>query len=696
MKKLSSLVATLLVAFSAHAAVITLNPSDNINDAIRSAEAGDVIELTSGDYKQTSSIKVEKALTIRAAQDATPNLQIYRIEPNAEFLLKGLNISTTGEHIIRTTAGGDFSIAIEDCSFDQSASSGRAYYLSSGQTIKNLTIKNCIFDGSSVEAGAVYVYGKVSGKVSISNSTFTNHSGAGAVYIKEATNAEIDHCTFYNNGVRPIKSENDKNEVIVSNCVVANPSNEGAEYCISIYRGTVGYCVYYNTKAPRSSSSVDQIEITEADPQFIDPANGNFNFRATSPLKGKATDDSNIGDPRWTVAEAQMTVSLLSLATAESATDLYTISFSAIDPEGTGTIALDYSADQNTWTEIASNLPLSTLTYDWNIRTMPAGTYYLRATLSNATRTVSAASAAPLTIVPDTRAPRAITDMTAVPTNNDVLLAWSNPTHPVPASTSFYALAQGTTGVEAYATGSATATFATAEDGLSVTYNTAAAWEDCGIKLVPTDPAEVLTAISFDLKGNGESHNIRLTIEQNGYDWWYAYISLSENKMQTIALDQFTKLTWHNGQKGDTFDGTNITAIYFVVSVGDASAQGTFTLNNVEMTGTVPPVADYDKTVIVRSTTDYPASIADGMVVYEGTAENYTDAALADGTYFYSAFALDDLGNTSAPAHASAIVKATSIEASEMATPVVKRIENGQLVIIRAGIRYNAQGMTIE
>ncbi len=696
MKKLSSLVVTLLVAFSAHAAVITLNPGDNINDAIRNAEAGDVIELTSGDYKQTSSIKVEKALTIRAAQNATPNLQIYRIEPNAEFLLKGLNISTTGEHIIRTTAGGDFSVTIEDCSFDQSASSGRAYYLSSGQTIKDLTIKNCIFDGSSVEAGAVYVYGKVSGKVSISNSTFTNHSGAGAVYIKEAANATIDHCTFYNNGVRSIKSENDKNEVIVSNCVVANPSNEGAEYCISIYRGTVGYCVYYNTKAPRSSSSVDLIENTEADPQFIDPANGNFNFRATSPLKGKATDESNIGDPRWTVAEAQMTVSLLSLATAESATDLYTISLSAIDPEGTGTIALDYSADQTTWTEIASRLPLSTLTYDWNIRTMPAGTYYLRATLSNATRTVSAVSAAPLTIVPDTRAPRAITDMTAVPTNSDVLLAWSNPTHPVPAATSFYTLAQGTTGVEAYATGGATATFATAEDGLSVTYQTAAAWEDCGIKLVPTNPAEVLTAISFDLKGNGESHNIRLTIEQNGYDWWYAYISLSENKMQTITLDQFTKLTWHNGQKGDTFDGTNITAIYFVVSVGDASAQGTFTLNNVTMTGIVPPVADYDKTVIVRGTTDYPASITDGTVVYEGMAENYTDAALADGTYFYSAFALDDLGNTSAPAHASAIVKATSIEASEIAMPVVKRIENGQLVIIRAGVRYNAQGMTIE
>ena len=310
MKKLSFFVATCLVALSANAAVVTLNPGDNINDAIRSAAAGDVIELTTGNYEQSSSIKVDKALTIQAAAGAKPTLKIYRIEPNAEFVFKGLNVTTTGEHMIRTTAGGNFSVTIEDCTFDHSASAGRVYYLSSGQTIKNLTVKNCVFDGTSTEYGAIYACGTVSGKMSVTNCTFSNNSGAGAVYLKNVPNAEIDHCTFYNNGVRPIRSENEKNEVLVSNCVVANPSADGAEYCISIYKGTVGYCVYYNTQAPRSSSSVDQIEITEADPQFINPANGDFNFRSTSPLKGKAIDGSNIGDPRWTVAEAQMTVSL--------------------------------------------------------------------------------------------------------------------------------------------------------------------------------------------------------------------------------------------------------------------------------------------------------------------------------------------------------------------------------------------------
>ncbi len=272
MKKLSFFVATCLLALSANAAVVTLNPGDNINDAIKAAGDGDVIELTTGNYEQSSSIKVDKALTIQAAAGAKPTLKIYRIEPNAEFVFKGLNVTTEGEYMLRTTAGGNFSVRIEDCTFDHSASAGRVYYLSNGQTIKNLTVNNCVFEGSSVD-GAIYAYGTVSGKMSVTNCTFANNSGAGAVYLKNVPDAEIDHCTFYNNGVRPIKSENDKNNVIVSNCVVSNPSAEGAEYCISIYKGTVGYCVYYNTRAPRSSSNVDQIEVTEADPQFIDPAN---------------------------------------------------------------------------------------------------------------------------------------------------------------------------------------------------------------------------------------------------------------------------------------------------------------------------------------------------------------------------------------------------------------------------------------
>lgn len=697
MKKPSFFVATCLVALSAHAAVVTLNPGDNINDAINNAVAGDVIELTTGDYEQSASIQVGKALTIQAAAGAKPNLKIYRIEPNAEFVLKGLNVTAANDYMLRTTAGGNFSVNIEDCTFDHSACPGRVYYLSSGQTITNLTVNNCVFDGTSSEAGAIYAYGTISGKVSVTNCTFTNNSGASTIYLKNVPNVEIDHCTFYNNGARPIRNENNQNEVMVSNCVVANPSADGADYCISIYKGTISNCVYYNTKAPRSTGNVEQTAVTNADPQFIDPANGNFNFLATSPLKGNATDESNIGDPRWTVAAAQMAVSLLCLETAETATDLYTIALSAIDPDGTGTITLEYSTDKTTWTEIAQNLPLSTLSYDWNIRTMAAGSYYLRAVLANATKSVQSISAAALTIVPDTEAPRDITDFASVTNQQDIVLTWVNPTHDVDTATTFYTLAQGTTGATAYTSSDdATATISTAEDGLKVDYTTSGAWEDAGVKFAPANTAEILTDITFNLKGNGSGNQIRLTIEQNGFDWWYVYVPLSDNTMQTLNLNHFKKLTWHNNQEGDTFDGTNVTTVYFVVSVSDASAAGSFTLDSVKMTGVIPPVADYEKTVIVRSNTAYPASITDGSVVYEGTAETYTDTNLAEGIYYYSAFALDDLGNISNAAHTTATIKTTASEQTVANGQAEKRLENGQVVIIREGVRYNMLGATIE
>ena len=71
MKKLSFLVATCLVALTANAAVVTLNPGDDLNAAIQNAAAGDVIELATGDYS-LKSVAIANALTIKSAN--TENL----------------------------------------------------------------------------------------------------------------------------------------------------------------------------------------------------------------------------------------------------------------------------------------------------------------------------------------------------------------------------------------------------------------------------------------------------------------------------------------------------------------------------------------------------------------------------------------------------------------------------------------------
>lgn len=300
MKKLSFFVATCLVALTANAAVVTLNPGDDINAAITAAAAGDVIELATGEYNLTETVKLTNALTLKATADAKPVVNIHRIEPNAEFAAQGIEFVGDGSsHIFRTTTGGDFSLRFEGCTF-KNAGANTIIYLSSGQSLNTLTVTDCILDGSTyAEYGGINLYGTAKAFV-FTNNTVLNISGRGAINIKNTASITIDHCTFYNNGPRPVKAENGDNYALVSNCVISNPDGvdiEAKEYCISVYNGAVGNCVYYNTQAPRSSA--ETTDVVNADPQFVDAENGNLNFSTTSPLVGKATDGRNIGDPRW-------------------------------------------------------------------------------------------------------------------------------------------------------------------------------------------------------------------------------------------------------------------------------------------------------------------------------------------------------------------------------------------------------------
>jgi len=62
------------------------------------------------------------------------------------------------------------------------------------------------------------------------------------------------------------------------------------------------------------------------------------------------------------------------------------------------------------------------------------------------------------------------------------------------------------------------------------------------------------------------------------------------------------------------------------------------------------PDDDFAGTVIVRSTTGYPASATDGVVIYNGTSSLCTDTPLAaNTTYYYSAFAYNSAGSFSPP-----------------------------------------------
>ncbi|NOY58645.1 MAG: VWA domain-containing protein, partial [Calditrichaeota bacterium] len=69
---------------------------------------------------------------------------------------------------------------------------------------------------------------------------------------------------------------------------------------------------------------------------------------------------------------------------------------------------------------------------------------------------------------------------------------------------------------------------------------------------------------------------------------------------------------------------------------------------SVQLTWTNPGDADYAGTIIMRRTDRFPASILDGLKMYDGIGRSYIDAGLSPGTtYYYTAFAYDNLRQVS-------------------------------------------------
>jgi len=205
------------------------------------------------------------------------------------------------------------------------------------------------------------------------------------------------------------------------------------------------------------------------------------------------------------------------------------------------------------------------------------------------------------------------------------------------------------------------------------------------------------SSFGFNLQGDGSGLAIRVYVEQNGSDWWYKNLyPTAEDARFVLDSSNLKKLTWHNTLEAEAFDGTNVTAIYFVASNEAAETSGIFTMSNLEISGERAGSADYAETVIRRSTDAYPATVEDGTEIYRGTASTCTDE-VTEGTYYYSAFALDEAGNVAEAAHFEYTVPAgpTAVENTEAAAPR-KLLIDGQLYIIKGGCIYSATGVRVE
>lgn len=321
MKKLFLFSVALLTSLMVGATIHEVYPnspqgSDNIRRTLRGDYAiinnGDTLRLADGEYTESESITIDKAITFIAAEGAKPKVKINKWVIGADFEANGIEFTNLGtDYMLRTNANLAGTITLKNCYMHDSSTP--FVYLSSN-SLDNLVIDNCVFaNNTRSEYGVVSAAGTIT-NFEMRNSTISNITGTYAVLVKTLSKAVINHCTIYDCGKHPLLiGEGNYNadheapiDVAVSNCVISNPTEVDGQ-AIASYGGTADNCVWNNTKEnPRYL--IKCTNVIKADPQFADPANGDFNFEFTSPLFLAATDGTHIGDPRWGVEEPETAI----------------------------------------------------------------------------------------------------------------------------------------------------------------------------------------------------------------------------------------------------------------------------------------------------------------------------------------------------------------------------------------------------
>ena len=307
MKKLTLLIAALVLSFTAQATVFNCNPGTN--NLSWYLTQGDTLVLADGEYVEAYSITFNQPnACIKAAEGAKPVIKL-----TAEWASFKLAATTTFEGI--TFDGGGvayYPIAIEGentgiFTFNNCVFKNYLYYAISNNNattqtnINSIIVNNCTFhDGGS----AIYMNDQAAcANITIQNTTIYNiqgtdkykaaiHVDANATDATLASSILIDHLTIYNiqtsSSIGAITIAN-ANETTISNCIIASPEQKSIDSYNVPAEATIQNCLVHNQHLDADWTSI----ITNADPMFVDAASGDFMLYAESPAVGAGTDGSN-------------------------------------------------------------------------------------------------------------------------------------------------------------------------------------------------------------------------------------------------------------------------------------------------------------------------------------------------------------------------------------------------------------------
>ncbi len=293
-----------------------------------SVSPGDTIVLADGTYEEPYSVNFDvEGLVVMAAEGAKPVIanasEWACLELSASTTFDGITFDAgnVAHYIIASKGAASGKFAFVNCEFKGWTTWAISNQYEAGTHVDSVIVDNCLFhdglggaisfSGSAPENQQSCQYFKMTNTTlyNLTESSYRGIINVGSNPEEEGKYNEvvIDHITMYNyelteSGIAAIAVRK-STDLKITNSIIANPEDKGYT-ALNVYGGTVDNTIHYNG-SKRSGNTV-YTKCENIDPLFVDAANNDFMLQANSPAIGKATDGSNLGDPRWGVAEPEL------------------------------------------------------------------------------------------------------------------------------------------------------------------------------------------------------------------------------------------------------------------------------------------------------------------------------------------------------------------------------------------------------